>query len=190
MADNPDEAPPPPDAVVAATDQPIAIIVRQITDDRVPDGMSCLATYLHDHLVARCAVPPEAIEFFERHAIFAEPRQLVLAAREASPGLQCELYALIPMPEELILADEPDEPWAASVPSSDYERVVSGEAADDADGTDPRMAAVLLGSIVRFARDRRHPESLQLEAVDVLSRIVSGRVVEAVDRALEDLLGS
>ncbi len=54
---------------------------------------------------------------------------------------------------------------------------------------DRPMAAVLLGSIVRFQKDRKHPESLPLETMDVLAKIVSGRVVEAVDKVLEDLLG-
>ncbi len=182
-----DDAAPPP-AVLATTDRPIPIEVREIADDRVPEGMACLATYLDSHLVARCVVPPEAIAYFERHGVFAEPRQLVLAAREEDPGLQCELYALVPMPDEL-MHDEGDdaEPWAASVPSSGYERAV-------ADASEPpaerQLAAVLLGSIVRFQRDRKHPDSLPREAVDVLARIVSGSVVEAVDKALEDLLGS
>jgi hypothetical protein len=52
------------------------------------------------------------------------------------------------------------------------------------------MAAVLLGQIVRFQKDRKHPDNLALETVDVLARIVSGRVVEAVDKVLEDLLGN
>ncbi|MEK6596867.1 MAG: hypothetical protein AABY91_00940, partial [Gemmatimonadota bacterium] len=53
---------------------------------------------------------------------------------------------------------------------------------------DTEMAAVLLGHVVRFTRDRRHPASLPLEAADVLSTIVQGRVAEVVDKLLEDLL--
>jgi hypothetical protein len=177
----------PPTAVLATTDRPIPIEVREIVDDRVPDGMACLATYLDSHLVARCVVPPEAIAYFERHGVFAEPRQLVLAAREEDPGLQCELYAIVPMPDEMMHEDGDEaEPWAASVPSSGYERAVA--AMSDAPA-ERQLAAVLLGSIVRFERDRKHPDSLPREAVDVLAKIVSGSVVEAVDKALEDLLG-
>lgn len=191
-----DPAPDRPAAVLAATDRPVAIVVREITDERVPEGMSCLGTFLDDKLVARCVVPPGAVEYFDKHAVFADPRQLVLAAREEEPGLQCELYAIVPLPPEPMRDDEDDaaEPWAASVPSSRYERVVAendeGGADDDAgpEGERP-MAAVLLGSIVRFRRDRKHPDSLPLEAMDVLARIVSGRVVETVDKVLEDLLG-
>lgn len=187
-----------PGAVLATTDEPVPLDVREIPDERVPDGMTCLGTFLDGTLVARCAVPPGAVEYFSRHGVFSSPRQLVLAAREEDPGLRCELYAIVPMPEqELEDEDDEAEPWSASVPSSNYERAVAeaevepGEEADDEDDEDggPPMAAVLLGQIVRFQKDRKHPESLPLETIDVLARIVSGRVVEVVDKVLEDLLG-
>lgn len=191
MLDDPGLGDPSRAAVLAATDRPIPIEVREIDDDRVPDGMRCLGTFLESRLVARCVVPPGAAAYFEKHAVFEQPRQLVLAAREEDPGLQCELYAIVPMPREpLDDAEEGDEePWAQSVPSSGYERAVAETQGDSAD-TERPMAAVLLGSIVRFQRDRKHPESLPLETIDVLAKIVSGRVVEAVDKVLEDLLGS
>ncbi|MBP6572771.1 MAG: hypothetical protein KA226_15205 [Gemmatimonadales bacterium] len=178
--------------------------------------------------MARCAVPPEAVEFFAEQKLFDEPRQLVLAAREEEPGLRCELYALVPMPEREmpVSEEEPEEPWLSSVPS--YEEALAraeeeeedelddedldeddlddDDLADDDEDDDEDedvlaalhganadgrpMAAVLLGQIVRFQRDRKHPDSLPLETVDVLARIVSGRVVEVVDKVLEDLLGS
>jgi hypothetical protein len=179
-----------PAAVLAATDRPVPIEVREISDDRVPEGMSCLGTFLDSKLVARCVVPPGAAAYFDKHAVFGQPRQLVLAAREEDPGLQCELYAIVPLPPEPMSDDEEGEPepWAASVPSSQYERVVA-EDREPEDGGDRPMAAVLLGSIVRFQKDRKHPDSLPLETMDVLAKIVSGRVVEAVDKVLEDLLG-
>jgi len=185
------EGPERPAAVLAATDRPVAIDVREISDERVPEGMSCLGTFLDDKLVARCVVPPGAFAYFHKHGVFDEPRQLVLAAREEDPGLQCELYAVVPLPPEPMRdEDEEDaEPWAASVASASYERAVAENALEEESGERP-MAAVLLGSIVRFQKDRKHPESLPLETMDVLARIVSGRVVETVDKVLEDLLGS
>lgn len=224
--DTPDAAETPggrPATVLAATDQPVPLEVREVADDRVPEGMTCLGTFLDGTLVARCAVPPEAVEFFATQHLFDEPRQLVLAAREEEPGLRCELYALVPMPEREapVVEEEPEEPWLASVPS--YEDAVARAEAEDEDDLDDLdelddddddevddeeadddvlaalhgaqadgrpMAAVLLGQIVRFQRDRKHPDSLPLETVDVLARIVSGRVVEVVDKVLEDLLGS
>ena len=125
--------------------------------------------------------------------LFDDPVRLALAAQEASPGLQCRLFALVQIPREVLEEGEEEEedpePWAVSVPSSDYERVVQDES-DDGEGSegDTEMAAVLLGHVVRFTRDRRHPASLPLEAADVLSTIVQGRVAEVVDKLLEDLL--
>ena len=186
-----DEALPPAAGVVAATDDPVPIEVHQIDDDRVPEGMLCLGTFLDGQLVARCAVPPDAMEFLTRHQMFSAPRQLVLTAREEEPGLRCELYALVPLPRETEVGGddgEAEEPWAASLPSSQYEREVEGNAGDGYDDAAP-VAAILLGQIIRFQKDRKHPGSLPLETVDVLAKIVSGRVVEVVDKVLEDLLG-
>ncbi len=178
-----------PASALAGTDRPVPIDVREIADERLPADMRCLATYLGGNLVARCAVPPGTLDYFQRHRLFDGPRQLVLAAREEDPGLRCELYAIVPMPPEpLEEGDDEAPPWAASVPSSDYERVVAEARAQDEAVPDAPMAAVLLGHIVRFQRDRKHPASLPLETVDVLTRIVSGQVVEAIDKVLDDLL--
>ncbi|HEX3927857.1 MAG TPA: hypothetical protein VHW65_07660 [Gemmatimonadales bacterium] len=181
-----------PAGALAGTDGPVPIEVREIPDDRLPEGMCCLGTFLDGHLVARCAVPPGTFAYFERHRVFEAPRQLVLAAREEDPGLRCELYAIVPMPPvplEDAGEESEQEPWAESVASSSYEKAVAENAATAGDGEGVPMAAILLGQIVRFQRDRKHPGSLPLETVDVLTKIVSGRVVEAVDKVLEDLLG-
>ena len=96
---------------------------------------------------------------------------------------------MVPLPDEE--DDEPEEPWSASVPGASYESAVEDEA-DDASaeaGDEPAVAPIPLGNIVRYERDRVHPESLPLEAVDVLRRIIDGDTSELVDRALADLLG-
>jgi hypothetical protein len=51
------------------------------------------------------------------------------------------------------------------------------------------VAPVPLGNIVRYQRDRVHPESLPLETADILKKIIEGEAAEVVDRALVDLLG-
>ena len=56
---------------------------------------------------------------------------MVLVARAAPPGLQCQLYAMVPLPEEE--DDEPEEPWAASVPGASYEASV-----EDGEQDEPR----------------------------------------------------
>jgi hypothetical protein len=174
----------PVPAAIAATEEPVELKVGLIEDHRVPAGMVCMGTYRNGRLVARSVLAPEAWAQIQEHGFFDQPLQVVLVGRVAPPGLQCQLFAMVPMPEEE--PDEADEPWAASVPSSSYEATVESEAAG---GEEPRVAPIPLGNIVRYARDRVHPDSLPLETADVLRRIIEGGASEVVDRALADLLG-
>jgi len=171
---------------VAATDKPLSLALKPLEDERAPEGMACLGSYLGPRLVARCVVPPEAAAFLLERGLFERPVRLALAAREAPPGLQCQLYALVEIHDGLFEEneEEPEPPWAASVPGAGYEAA----AADDEDG-DERQAAVFLGQIIRFDKDRKHPGDLALETMDVLRSIVEGEVSEVVDKVLEDLLG-
>ena len=171
----------PVPAAIAATEEPIQLKVALLEDERVPEGMVCMGTFRDERLLARAVMSPQAWAQILEHGLFDEPLQVVLVARVAPPGLQCQLFAMVPLPDED--ADEPDEPWAASVPSSSYEAAIETE--DD----DPRVAPVPLGNIVRYQRDRVHPESLPLETADVLRKIIEGGASEVVDRALADLLG-
>lgn len=181
-ADEPDSQPTP--AALAATEGPVELTVALVDDDRTPEGMVCMATYRNGRLVARCAVPPEAWDQVHVHRLFEQPVPVVLVAREAPPGLQCQLFAMVTLPPELQLeleGDEEREPWAASVPGSGYEA-----AAEQAEGGgDPAVAPIPLGNIVRFSKDRVHPDSLPLEAADILRRIIEGQTAEVVDKALE-----
>jgi hypothetical protein len=181
----PDETSGPEPAAIAATAEPVQLEVSLIQDDRVPADMVCMGTYRNGRLVARSVMSPEAWQQIEEHGFFDDPLQVILVARVAPPGLQCQLFAMVPLPDEA----EPEdgkEPWSSSVPSSSYEAVVGsdGEAEDD-----PRVAPVPLGNIVRFQHDRVHPQSLPLETADILKRIIEGDASEVVDRALADLLG-
>jgi hypothetical protein len=192
---------------LAATDRPLPLRLAPIEDERAPDGMSCIGSFLGPKLVARCVVPPDAAAFLLERGLFPNPVRLALAAREESPGLQCQLFALVELPGDFFNRAEDDEeaesPWADSVPGSAYDREVSGaSAADESDDEDTeaedgpdagedvdRQAAVFLGQIIRFEKDRKHPGDLALETMDVLRTIVQGDVSEVVDKVLEDLLG-
>jgi hypothetical protein len=174
----------PTPAAIAATEEPVQLTVGLVEDDRVPSGMVCMGTYRNGRLVARAVLTPEAWAQIEEHGFFDEPLQVVLVARIAPPGLQCQLFAMVPIPDEE--PDEAEEPWAASVPSSAYEAALESEAEET---EDPEVAPIPLGNIVRYERDRVHPESLPLETADVLKKIIEGDASEVVDRALSDLLG-
>jgi hypothetical protein len=190
---------------LAATDRPLPLRLAPIEDERAPDGMSCIGSFLGPKLVARCVVPPDAAAFLLERGLFTNPVRLALAAREESPGLQCQLFALVELPGDFFNRSEEDEesesPWAESVPGAAYDRAVHGEPAPeddaaeaDAEGSESgeesdRQAAVFLGQIIRFDKDRKHPDDLALETMDVLRTIVQGDVSEVVDKVLEDLLG-
>jgi hypothetical protein len=174
----------PSPAAIAATEHPVQLTVGLLQDERVPEGMVCMGSYRNGRLVARAVLPPEAWGQIHDYGIFDEPVQVVLVARTAPPGLQCQLYAMVPLPDD---DEEEDEPWSASVPGSSYESVVEED--EEEPEVDPAVAPIPLGNIVRYERDRVHPESLPLEAVDVLRRIIDGETSEVVDRALADLLG-
>ncbi len=182
----------PTPAAIAATEDPVQLTVGLVEDQRVPDGMVCMGCYRNGRLVARSVMPPEAWAQIHEFGIFDEPVQVVLVARSAPPGVQCQLYAMVPLPEEE--DDEPEEPWAASVPGSSYEASLEeseDEAEEDEEDEEhePRVAPIPLGHIVRYDRDRVHPDSLPLEAVDLLRKIIEGKTSEVIDRALADLLG-
>lgn len=176
--------PVPVPAAIAATAEPVQLKVGLIEDERVPPEMVCMGTYRNGRLVARSVISPEAWAQIEEHGFFDDPLQVVLVARVAPPGLQCQLFAMVPLPGDD--TDEADEPWAASVPSSSYEASLEDAAAQQ---DDPRVAPVPLGNIVRYQKDRVHPDSLPLETADVLKKIIEGDASEVVDRALADLLG-
>ena len=177
------EGTPVPTAIVA-TEEPIRLEVALIEDERVPADMVCLGTYRDGRLVARSVMTPEAWAQIEKQGFFDEPLQVVLVARVAPPGLQCQLFAMVPLPAKQ--SEDSEEPWAVSLPGASYEATL-----DDEDGTreDLRAEPVPLGIIVRYDRDRVHPDSLPLETADVLKRIVIGDASEVLDRALADLLG-
>ncbi len=167
---------------IVATQEALPVRIEEITDDRTPDGMACMGTFLGDRMIARSVMPPEAIAELLEKAIFDAPVQIGLAAVEGDPGLQCRLFALVPA-QELHEPEEPAEPWAASVPR--FEREVHTDLPEDA------VIPLLLGHIVRFDSDRKHPDDLAAEAADVLRKIMSSEapLQNVVDRVLEDLLG-
>lgn len=165
------------DVALATTERPLPLMVRRVEDERVPEGMVGLASFVDERLIARCAVPLDVAAMIEEKDLFEKPVRLVLAGRAEAPGLQCRLFAVVDIPPD---AEAEREPWADSVPGAGYDA--------EADDEEPGQAMVFLGQVVRFDRDRRHRDNLALETADVLRRLVQGEAVEVVDKALEDLL--
>lgn len=179
-----DEDGPQRPAVFITTSQPVELRVDRLEDERAPEG-TVLGCYIGGRLVARSAMPAEAIDRLLALGLFDEPVPLGLFAYEEEPGLQCRLFALVPS-SALSEASHADEPWKASVPSYE-DRVAASDDDDDDDG--PALETILLGHIVRFAADRKHPDDLAQEAVDVLHKILTGGpLADANSKAIDDLL--
>src|SRR5215208_7337609 len=115
----------PVPAAIAATAEPVQLEVGLIEDERVPSEMVCMGTYRNGRLVARSVMSPEAWEQIQEHGFFDEPLQVVLVARVAPPGLQCQLFAMVPIPAEE--SDDAEEPWAASLPGASYDATMEDE---------------------------------------------------------------
>ena len=182
-------------AVFVTTREPIALAVSRLDDPRAPES-SALAAYIDGRMVARSAMPPEAIERLVDLKLFEEPVALGLFAFEDDPGLQCRLFALVPR-TSLDSDAHSSEPWKASVPSYEAMRDADDDMDDDMDDDEDDddespYETILLGHIVRFAKDRKYPDNLAEEAVDILTRIIHGaEPLEDADRkAIDDLLGS
>ena len=182
-------------AVFVTTREPIALAVSRLDDPRAPES-SALAAYIDGRMIARSAMPPEAIERLVDLKLFEEPVALGLFAFEDAPGLQCRLFALVPR-TSLDSDAHSSEPWKASVPSYEAMRDADDDMDDDMDDDEDDddespYETILLGHIVRFAKDRKYPDNLAEEAVDILTRIIHGaEPLEDADRkAIDDLLGS
>jgi hypothetical protein len=177
----------------------VSVSIAQLDDARAPES-SALAAYIDGRMVARSAMPAEAIARLVELRLFDEPVPLGLFAYEEAPGLQCRLFALVP--RSLLESDVHNaEPWKESVPSyeaslgagdEDDDEDDGNEDDEDEEGEETPFETILLGHIVRFAKDRRHPDDLAAEAVDILQRIIHGaESLEDADRkAIDDLLGS
>lgn len=179
----------PASTVFVATATPLQLSVAPMPDDRAPDGV-CLASRIDGRLVARCAMPGESIERLMTLKLFEGPVMIGLLAFEGEPGIQARLVALVPSDRLTEGGSEENEPWKASVPSFEkaQREAVAGEEAD-AEGAG--LAAILLGHIVRFGQDRKHPDDLAREAVDILQRVVAGAPLsDAAAKAIDDLLDS
>lgn len=171
------------ESVLVGTASPVPLRVEKVEHHLTPDGGVCIASYLHDRLVGRCAVPEETAEEFLEMELFRSPVALALNARTAGPVVEGNLLALVPASQirtDPEAAGEP-EAWKQSVPGSGYE-----DASSDAD-EEGQLVGVFLGQVVRFEDDRRFPDSVVREAADMLAGVVRGRIGNVVDRVIEDL---
>jgi hypothetical protein len=170
--------------IVVTHPEPVSIHTRRVESDRVPADHVAIGFYSGDHLVARGAVPPNAIEPLRQ--LLSKPVTLALAATQDDDGnIDGRVCVVLPMPEDAEEESEPDEPWKTSIPEPPP-GIESGSGPDDGS---PRLALLPLGNVVRPARNRRHSD-VASDAREMLDNLLSGRGRDAVSRAIDDLLDS
>jgi len=145
----------PTPAAIAATEHPVHITVALVEDQRVPDGMVCMGSYRNGRLVARAVLPPEAWGQITEYGIFDEPVQIVLVARAAPPGLQCQLYAMVPLPD-----DEDDH--ECDCPRIQHDCTTSPVNAVERDGVPCGLP--IADTAAATPADDRHPHAFSLSS--------------------------
>ncbi len=168
--------------------EPLKIDARPIRHQAVPQGAVGLGYYHSGNLIARGVVSPEAVDAIRM--LLSAPVSVALAATEDPQGnIDARVCLVLPVDPEKLKGpdDEPDEPWKASVPPPPAE-VETGYGETESDET--RLALLPIGSVVRAARDRRHPDDAKGDVSEMLDNLLGGRARDAVAKAIDDLLDS
>src|SRR3712207_1398885 len=118
-----------------------------------------MATFRAERFAARCRLSPDASQEIEDFGFFDAAVPVVLVAREAAPGRQCQLFPLLPVPEAVAEDEEEEDdedddgeaPWAASVPGGGYEEAAADDEEDEegeeeGDDSDVQVIAFPLGN--------------------------------------------
>ena len=154
-------------------------------------------------LLAVNAYPAPLVDAFLATDAFGEPVIVVGAAWEEEGGVRGELSVLLPAramkdmqetispPEN---AHDEREPWADSAPhsGSSYDDAVDGTD-DDHDADDSQSephVPLVIGAIIRFPENRKHPGDFALEVDDLMRAILDGRAMDASEKRIENLLGN
>ena len=185
------------------TAHPVRLRLVAVEDDRAPAGSVVFRTLgvfegalptddVPDDapVLAQGSLPEATFAALSSANVFAEPHPLLLAVRDDAGGLAGVLFALVPQPtlERLERAGRAeDEPWLSSL-DEPVDDVIASDTDDSSEETP--VVPFALGAIVRFAEDRRHPESLNEEAVDLMASLLMGRAMDADQKRLDHLLRS
>lgn len=182
------------------TASPIALRLVPTTHPRQPEGhtvfraLGALEGAVSDEspVLAQGSLPTAMYDAIEAEGILRDPAPLLLTAQEDDGGVRATIAALVSA-ERLERADRArrsvEEPWRVSLgPTAD--EVLASAGADDEEEAEPQVVPLLLGLVLRFPEDRRHPDSLEQEAIDLLGTLLSGGAMDADRKRVENLLRS
>ncbi|MCC6929725.1 MAG: hypothetical protein IT359_12105 [Gemmatimonadaceae bacterium] len=140
--------------------------------------------------LAQGSLPTATFDAVSTVGLFDEPAPILLTARENDGGIRGVLAAVVPqrLVERLERAARAaEEPWLASV--EDGGEAPGFESETNEEEGIPHVPFAL-GIILRFPEDRKHPDSLDEEAIDLLATLLSGQAMDADKKRVENLLKS
>ena len=140
-------------------------------------------------VLAQGALPHGLFDAVQKTGLFASPVPLILSVQDDEGGIRGVLAAIVRQADVQRAERESrteDEPWLASVNGVSAAPDFSG--ADDAEGG--ALVPFVLGMILRFPEDRKFPESLNDEALDLMATLLSGQAMDADRKRVENLLKS
>lgn len=173
--------------IIVTHPEPVALAVKPIEHDAVPDGSVGVGYYHRDALIARSVIAPESLDAI--HSILSVPVNVALAASVDEAGnIEGRVCLVLPVSAATFGEEEEDEPWKASVPAPPPE--IEGGYGDEPEDATPRVVLLPIGNVVRAARDRNHPDDLAGDAREMLGNLLDGRAQDAVAKAIDDLLKS
>jgi hypothetical protein len=174
--------------VVVTHPRPIVLEARQLQHDGVPEGAIALGYYHDGHLIARGVVTSEAVEAIQ--SLLATPISLALAAAEDDQGnIDARVCLVLPLDTDLLEEEaqsQPAEPWRSSIPA--LPPGIEAGSVPNPDDSQPKLALLPIGHVVRGHRDRRHVDSVAADAREMLDNLVGGRAQDSVQKAIDDLL--
>jgi len=180
---------------------PIAVRLVVTTHPRQPEGhtvfraLAALDGEVTDEspVLAQGSLPSTLFDAIRERGVLEHPVPLLLTAREQDGGLRGVLSAIVPqrLLEQAERASRAaEEPWLASVESEpEFSSFEPDEDDADEEAGEPHVP-LALGVILRFPEDRKHPDSVDDEAVDLLATLLSGRAMDADKKRVENLLKS
>lgn len=179
--------------VVVAHPEPLPIDARQIEVDSLPEDGLALAYYYQGNVIARGVVPAGAVDAIRR--LLSTPVSVALAATEDDDGnIEGRVCLVLPVGSAPFLQeledDEDQEPWKASVPPPPPGIETGADFDDWPRPNRPHITLLPIGNVVRFARDRNHPEDVPADVREMLENLLAGRGRDAVSKAIDDLLDS
>lgn len=185
--------------VVVTYPQPLPIEARPVDHMEAPEGTVGLAYYFRGHLIARGVISEEAVDAVRK--LLKNPIPVALAASEDEDGnIDGRVCLVLPVKGQGREDEDegPDEPWKASVPVPPWEAegkagpggtpAAEEEEEEEEDGK-AHVALLPIGNVVRNASDRHHPDVVG-DAREMLENLLSGQARDAVQKAIDDLLGS